>query len=185
MAFQSWIADGMDLAAEQLRDQHALDSEIEIVETRCCALGDFAGAGLHSRDEDLLAGVLLAFRGPLAGTALMVLEPEEALAWARAHSSGDDDAVRTFVELGECALAAVVRAASSALGVETELCEASLQEHTLGGCLLATHAPSDTMLTSSRLRVTSGGQLLDAHFYMLMEPKMMSALLGALSASAH
>lgn len=173
----------MDRAAEQLADRHAFDTEITVLETRCCALGDFASEGLPG-GEDLIAGVMRAFRGRLAGASLLSMEPEDALAWVVADGDGENP-LETYVDLGGCVLAAVAEAAAEAIGVEVEVGEPRLEESSIAGCLLLTHAPSDSVLVSSRLEVRAGGQHLSAQLHLVMEPKVISALLGALSVSLH
>ena len=72
-----------------------------------------------------------------------------------------------------------------ALNREPDLGPASLMEESIAGCLIATHAPSDTVVVCSLLRLLAGGQYFDANLYLLLDPKHMSAMLGALSVSAN
>jgi len=176
------VADGVDRAADALTETHAVDTEITTLETLCCALGDFGTDASHGHDDEVVAGVLLPFRGTLSGAGLLSMDPEDALAWAR--SDGDcDSPIETFLELGACMLAAVIQSASSALRAPTENGAAKLEESSLAGCLLSTHAPSDTVLIRTRIEIRAGHQHHHANLSLLMEPKVVSALLAALSVS--
>ena len=183
LAIQAWIAEGVDRAADALMDGHAFDTEITVLETRCYALCDFASEGLPGGD-DLVAGVMRAFRGRLAGAALLSMDPEEALAWVLSDGSGERP-IETYVELGGCVMAAVAEAAGEALEEDVELGEARLEESSIAGCLLRTHAPSDTLLVSSLLEVRAGGQRFAAQLHLVMEPMVISALRGARAVSLH
>lgn len=185
MAIQTWIADGVARAAEALCERHAFDTDLEILETRCCALAEHGAEGLRvSSDEELVAGALLAFHGPLSGASLLAMEPHDALAWSQAGGVSTDPIV-TFLELSGLVLESVIESAAEALGATTEVGQPTLQESSLTGCLLQTHAPSDTVLTSCRVRIVAGRQTYDATLHLLMDPKCMFAMLGALSVAAH
>ncbi len=184
MAVQLWIAEGVTCGADELSERHAVDTELEILETHCGTLSEFGREGLRPADEDITASVLLSFHGRLSGATLFTMEPEDALAWARADGS-EGDPVATYLDLAREVLSSVIISASAALGVETEIGRPKLVERTLGGCLLSTHAPSDTVLTSSRLRLQAGRMYYDASLHLLMEPKVMGAMLGALNIASN
>jgi hypothetical protein len=173
----------VDRAGEELAETHAYDTELTVLDTRCCALADF-GHGGPVVGDDCVAGVMRAFRGRLAGAALLSMEPEDALAWSRADGGGGSP-IETYVALAGDVLGAVALTAAEALDVEIELGESRLEEESVGGCLLRTHAPSDTVVVASRLEIRAGGQPLTAYLLLLMEPKVVSALLGALAVSLH
>jgi hypothetical protein len=176
------VADGVDRAADALTESHAVDTEITALETLCCSLGEFGSDASHGRDDDLVAGVLLPYRGTLCGAGLLSMDPEDALSWARCDGVCQSP-IETFVELGSRMLAAVIESASRALGAPTEIGAAKLEESSLAGCLLSTHAPSDTVLIRTRIEITAGHQRRRADLSLLMEPKVVSALLGALAVS--
>ena len=58
------------------------DTEVEVQEIRATALSDFSERGLCLSD-DLVAGVMGRLEGRVPGTISLVLEPEDALLWAR------------------------------------------------------------------------------------------------------
>lgn len=180
LAIHDWVADGAEQAADALTEIHAVDTTIVALETHCSALGDLGDDGAAGHDDALVAGVLLPFRGTLCGAALLSMDPEDALAWARADS-GSTDPVATYLEIGGRILSCVIEAASRTMGVPTEVGQARLEESSLVGCLLATHAPSDTVLIRTRVEIEAGHQQLPAEVCLLMEPKIVSTLLGALS----
>jgi len=183
LAIQGWIAEGVDRAADELAESHAFDTELTVLQTRCCALGDF-GAQEIDGGADWIAGVLRAFRGRVCGTAILSMDPEDALAWSLADG-GDGPPVEAYLDVAGRVLEAIALTAAEAIGVEVELGAARLEEDTVGGCLLRTHAPSDTVVVSSRIEVRAGGQTLPAQLLLVMEPKVVSALLGALAVSLH
>ncbi len=184
MAIQLWIAEGVTRAVDELSETHAVDSSVEILDLRCCTLGDFGRDGLHTRDDDIIAAVSRSYHGPISGVTLLTMEPEDALGWACADGNRSDP-VATYVELGGHVMEAVIEGAGRALGGESVLGPAKLMELSLAGCLIETHAPSDTVVVSSLLRLHAGGQVLDANLYLLLDTKHMSAILGALSISAN
>jgi hypothetical protein len=179
LAIQCWIADGVIQAAEELSDRYADGTRIDLRELGCCALAELGETEPRPPDDDLVAGVLLAFEGPLAGVALLAMEPEDALWWARG-GAGDVDPVATYVELAGCVLGHVVDSVGASLGLASELGRPRLEENSLVGCLARTHAPSDTVVLSSRLRLEAGGRHCEAWLYLLMAPKRLASLAGAM-----
>lgn len=185
MAIQVWIADGVERAAEGLRERHAFDTELEILETRCCALAEHGAEGLSlGTHDEVVAGVLLAFQGPLCGASLLAMDPHDALGWSQAGGVTTDP-ISTYLELSARVLGSVVESAAEALETRTEIGQPKLEETSLTGCLLRTHAPSDTVLTSSRVRIVAGREVYPASLHLLMDPKRMFAMLAALSVAAH
>jgi len=183
LAIQAWIAEGVDRASEELAESHAFDTEITVLESHCCALADFGVQGLGV-GEELVAGVLRGFRGPLAGASLLAMEPEDALSWSLSSGQGHSP-IETYVELAGDVLGAVVETAGEALEVDVELGTSRLEEDSIAGCLLRTHAPSDTVVVSARLEIKAAGHPVIGHLLLVMEPKVVSALLGALAVSLH
>ncbi len=173
----------MDRAAEELAELHAFDTEIAVIDTRCRSLGEF-GTEIADVAEGMDAGVLAAFRGRLSGTALLAMEPDDALAWMLADGNGTP-ATETYVMLAGSVLASVVRTAAEALDVEAAVASPILAEDSVASCLARTHAPLDTVLISSQLEIRAARQLLSAQLHLIIEPKLVSALLGALSVSVH
>jgi hypothetical protein len=184
MAIQAWIADGVARATEELVETHAVDTDADVLESHCCALGDFGSSEFPLADDDLVAGVMMSFRGVLSGAALLVMDPEDALGWATADGNKTDP-IAAYVQLSEHLLKSVVESASDALEAEMELGPARLEESSIAGCLLRTHAPSDTVLISSRLDIEAGHQRRSARIFLMMDGKVVSTLLGALSVSIH
>ena len=147
LAIQAWLAEGVDRAADRLVDEHAVETEITVLETRCGRLSELAAEGFLSEGERI-AGVMRAYRGPLEGAALLAMDPEEALAWSLADGDGHSP-VETYIALGGRVLQAVAEVAAESLGVEAQLSTARLEESTAAGCLLATHAPPEVCAAAS------------------------------------
>jgi len=127
---------------------------------------------------------MMSYTGGFSGVGLLSLEPEDALAWTLAGGQIADP-LATYADIGGVVLRSVVESAAAALGTASEAAEPTLVEDSLAASLLGTHAPSDTVLMCSRIAVEVGPLKLPAHLYLLLEPKMLSALLGALSVSLH
>jgi len=125
MAIQAWVADGVARATEELVETHAVDTDADVLESRSCALGEYGSSEFPVADDDLVAGVLMAFRGALSGAGLLVMDPEDALSWATADGPKPDP-VSTYVELAERVLTSVVESASLALEAATEVGPARL-----------------------------------------------------------
>ena len=183
LAIQAWLAEGVDRAAEYLTNEHAIDTELTVLETLACPLADFSTDGLVG-EADRIAGVVKSFRGRLEGTGLLALDPEEALAWSLAD--GDQSRpVETYIELGETVLQSIADVAGEALGIEVEAGPSRLEETTVAGCLVGTHAPPDVVLLPSRVEIRVAGQWLSAELHLLMPPKVLSRLLRALAVGVH
>lgn len=184
---RGWLGDGLVSASRQLSDHHDTEIRLLVVDARAFPLGDFGELGLHGDEQDLVAGALTACRGDLSGAALMHMDPADALAWAR-RLAPERDAIEVFVGAGEVVLGAALRAAGDALGIPTEVGPSQLVEDSLGGCLLATHAPPDTVLIGAKLRIETGAEDGDdeacheAFCHLLLDAKLVSAMLRTLLA---
>ena len=82
-------------------------------------------------------------------------------------------------------LQGITAALSDVLESPAELRDAQLVEEPELAMLVKTHAPSDTLVFSTRLRIEVRGELITAHSHLLVEPKYLSRLLSALSAASH
>jgi hypothetical protein len=184
IAIQAWIAEGAERAAEELAESYCADTEVDVLETRCCALADFGTASLPTTSEDEVAGALLSFTGGIQGASLLAMEPVDALAWSRCDDE-EADPVPTYLAQSERILAAIIHSAASALGVEATVGTPKLEEAPIAGCLLRTHAPSDTMLVCSRVEIRAGRQCFPASLFVLLDAKVIHAILGALCMSVH
>ena len=145
-------------------------------------LQEFGERGLRVGD-DLVAAVMGRLEGALPGSLGLVLEPEEAFAWARI--GGAKDALESFVTLGRALLEGIATALTEGLRRETVFVEGRLVEAAEACLLAATHAPSDTLVVSARLRINARDEALSAVVHLLVEPKHFSRLLSALAAAIH
>lgn len=158
------------------------ECEVEVVEAHACTLEEQGERGLRVGD-DLVAGVIARVEGGLCGSALLALEPDEALAWVRA--CGATDPLDTFVSLGGCVLDAVAQALRAATRTKTAVCPARLVEESEPVLLAATHAPADTLVVSARLRIVVRGEAFSAAIHLLVDPKYFTKLLSSLCAAIH
>jgi len=184
MAIQVWLTDGMDRASERISEIHAFDTDLCIDQTRShsvAELGDFNPTG---SDEAWMACVLRPFRGDFSGVAILSMDPDEAFAWVLADGP-KKDIVGAFIELGGLVVEGLVAAGREIVGSSLEPGPARFREDSVTGCLVGTHAPSDTVAVGCVLKVRAGGRDLEARLHVLMEPKSMGALLQALSVSLH
>lgn len=182
IALHAFFAEAAGVGEASLTEISGAETEIEVTEIRCTTLAEFGERGL-CLSQDLVAGVMGRLEGALPGSLNLVLEPEDGLLWAR--TAGDDDPLATFVCLGRELLEGIVAGLSEVLAAPTELSDAQLVEAPELAMLVQTHAPLDTLVFSSRMRIDVRGEILVAHSHLLIEPKYLSQLLSALSAASH
>jgi len=141
---------------------------VEVEGVLACPLADFSEAAVGGTG-DTIAGASLRFEGPVAGTALLAMDPEDAVAWMRA---GDGVvSVERFLALAQRLVAELVAAALS-FDAPVVVAGASLQESTLGGAVVGTHAPSDTLVLAATLRLgVDDGVDRPAVAILLVDPK--------------
>lgn len=182
IALHGFFAEAAAVGETALADITGCETEVEVQEIRVTPLADFGERGLALSD-DLVAGVMGRLEGVMPGSLDLVLEPEEALLWARL--GGGEDPLETFVELGRCLLSGVATAIGELLGSEASFEGASLVEEPELAMLVRTHAPSDTLVFSTRLRIDARDEVLTAVSHLLVEPKYLARLLTGLSAASH
>lgn len=182
IALHAFFAEGAAAGEALLADQSGCTTEVEVVEVRCGVLDEFGERGLRVGD-DLVAAVVGRLEGGLAGSLVLALEPEEALAWARMGDPADP--LEAFQSLGRGLLEGVASALSEALRGQVALEAAGLIEASEPCLLAGTHAPADTLVVSARLRITARDETLPAAVHALLEPKSFARVLAALSAPIH
>jgi hypothetical protein len=89
------------------------------------------------------------------------------------------------VSLGETLLGGVATAIGEILGREATFGGAVLVEEVELAMLVKTHAPSDTVVFSTRMRINARDESFAAVSHLLIEPKYLVQLLSALSAAIH
>lgn len=167
-----------------------------------CTIAEINHEALTSAvPNDVIAGVLQRFEGPVRGTALFALDPGDALLWLEMEES-DEPPLERFVEVGGRVLSAIVgslvadtetRAAPASESASQAVSQAGtligagvLEERPLVAALLATHAPSDTIILSVdgelAFEIDPGIGLLHTPFtvQLLLEPKLLSGVLAGL-----
>jgi hypothetical protein len=184
MAVQLWITEGMDLAAESISEVHSFDTDLCVERTRCYALSELGEHDVDEGEAGWRACVMRPFSGKFRGVAILSMEADEALAWVVADGA-KKDIVGTYIDLAGRVVEGLIEAARKAVEPNLSLGCSRFREDTLTGCLLSTHAPSDTVAIASWVRMRSGGRELDGQLHVLMDPKSMGQLLGALSVSLH
>lgn len=183
-------------AAEALRahDGAAVDSGarrgspgLAVVDVRSLALGEFPGAAPLPEGDDHAVAVATV-EGGVVGTALLALEPHDALRWVRV-AAPDAEPLESFVWLGGCVLREWLAGLGRAFGVAPRLGRVALREDPVVAVALATHAPPDTAIVCARISVGWGeddvgeGRTLAACLYLLVEPKLLVSLLSGLEVS--
>ena len=182
IALHSFFAEAMAVSEAGLDEIGGSETEIDVLEIRCSNLGDFAESGLRL-SEDMTAGVIGRVEGAMPGSLNLVAEPEDALLWAQ--MMGGDSPLEAFVALGAELLAGMTTSLAEVLESPTEFCDPRLVEEPELAMLFKTHAPSDTLVFSARLRIEVSDELITAQSHLLVEPKYLSRLLSALSAASH
>ena len=182
IALHGFFAEAVAVGEASLAELSGCETEIEVQEIRCTALAEFSERGLWL-SEDLVAGVMGRLEGVMPGSLNLVMEPEDALLWARL--GGDGDPLETFVEIGRRLLEGVTTAISEILPGEASFEGAALVEEPELAMLVKTHAPSDTLVFTTRMRIDVRDEIFGAVSHMLVEPKYLARLLSALSAATH
>jgi hypothetical protein len=182
IALHGFFAEAAAVGEASLGEITGCETEVEVQEVRATALGDFGDRGLCLSD-DMIAGVMGRLKGVMPGTANLVLEPEEALLWARL--GGGEDPLAMYVTLGKTLLEGVATFLAEVLEGEVAFDGARLVEQSELAMLVATHAPSDTIVFSTRMRIVARDESFDAVSHLLVEPKYLAQLLSALSAASH
>ncbi len=182
IALHGFFAEAAAVGEVRLADISGCETEIEVLEVRCSSLANFNETGMWLT-EDLVAGVMGRIDGAIPGSLNVVMEPEEALLWARL--AGSEDPIETVVGLGYELLSGITVGFSEVLGSPCEFRDARLVEESELAMLVGTHAPSDTLVFSTRLRIDVRDEALTAHSHLLVEPKYLTHLMSALSAAVH
>lgn len=182
IALHGFLAEAAGVGEAALAEISGSETEVDVEEIRCTALADFGERGLWL-SEDLVAGVMGRLEGVMPGSLNVVLEPEDALLWARLGTDGDP--LESFVALGRALLAGIATELGAVLEGEVRLAGAALVEEPELAMLVKTHAPSDTLVFSARLRIDVRDEVITAVSHLLVEPKYLARLMSALSAAVH
>ncbi len=154
----------------------ASDASPRVSAAGLCLLADFPNGALVD-SGDLAAGVVRRFGGTVGGTALLALDPEDALAWVQA-SPGSEAPLERFLGLASAMVEGAISGWANAIGTEVDFGEPGLREDSVVGMLLATHAPSDTLILSARIELSPAGGDRVAHLYLMVEPKVLELWAG-------
>lgn len=144
---------------------------MRVPEAGVCLLADFPAGALVGID-DIAAGTVVRFQGPFGGTAILTLEPEDALAWVRSAPEPGDP-IRGHLERSADLLARAVGGWGQSMGASFSFTEPTLCEDAVAGLLLGTHAPSDTLILSARLVLSIDGRERSAWLYLMVDPKVL------------
>jgi hypothetical protein len=182
IALHGFFAEAAAVGESAIAEIIGCETEIEVLEIRASALGDFGETGMRL-SEDLVAGVIGRLEGAMPGSLNIVLEPEDALVWAQMAAT--DDPLDTFVSLGKEFLQGLTLALGEILEMDSEFHGGSLVEESELAMFVKTHAPSDTIVFSLRLRINARDEVIFAFSHLLIEPKYLLRLFSALSAAVH
>lgn len=182
VALHGFFAAAAVVSEDSLTEICGSETRVEVLEIRCTSLGDFGEQGMRLSD-DMVAGVIGRLGGAMPGSLNLVVEPEEALLWAQIGN--DSDPLGVFVSLGSALLDGFSVALSEILDSSTPFQGAALAEESELVMLLKTHAPSDTLVFSTRLHIEISDEVIAAMSHLLIEPKSLTQLLSALSVVVH
>lgn len=182
IALHAFFAEAAAAGEAALADLSGGETGVDVLEVRAGALEQFGERGMRVGD-DLVAAVIGRLEGGVPGSASLALEPEEALAWAR--NGGDGDPIAAFIALGRAVLEGMARAIGEVTRMQTGFHDARLAEQTEPCLLASTHAPSDTLVLSARMRIETRGEAFSAVAHLLAEPKHVGRLFSSLSAPIH
>lgn len=182
IALHGFFAEAAAVGEASLAEISGCETEIEVLEVRATSLGDFGEHGLRL-SEDLVAGVIGRLDGAMPGSLNVVFEPEDALVWAQMGDS--DRPLETFVSMGTEFLEGLTVALAEILQSECSFRDAELCEDSELAMFVKTHAPSDTLVFSLRLRILLRDEAVSAVSHLLIEPKYLAQLFSALSTAVH
>ena len=171
IALHGFFAEAAAIGEASLAELSGCETEVEVLEIRCTSLGNFGERGMRL-SEDLAAGVIGRLEGAMPGSLNIVLEPEDALILAQIGN--DADPLETFVSLGSVLLEGIAVVLSEILESETRLQGTALVEEPELTMLVKTHAPSDTLVFSTRLQIAVRDEIVAAVSHLLIEPKYLA-----------
>lgn len=181
---QDCLAQGLRRAAAALADTSAAGTRLDLHAVRSVPISELALESFAPLD-DVIAGVCQRFHGGLTGTALLALDPGDALLWLQLGGASPDPLAR-FVDLGSRVVSHVLLALAASGGTGVELGPASLEERPALEALLRTHAPSDTIVLCLEgeilFSLAESGSALHAPFsiHILLQPKLLHGILSSL-----
>lgn len=177
------LSRGLQAAAEQLPEREGRAPCVVLDRVAMCTIAEIDHAELtRAVPNDVIAGVVRRFHGPVRGTALLALDPGDALLWLQMDAS-EGSPLEHFVELGSDVLAAVVSSVGDSPEAAPTAEPGALEERPLVAALLATHAPSDTVVLSidAELAFEIDPAISTLHtpftVQILLEPKLVQGAL--------
>jgi hypothetical protein len=173
-----WTHRGAEAGQASLREMHAADSGLEVRNIHCTSLAELPEK-VACFDGECVAGVMSRFQGGVCGTALLAMDPEDALTWVRSNPGKNEDVLESFVRLGKVVQANLVSEIGAGLGHEVESSSAELWEDSVPLILLATRAPSDTAVVTVSILVAAGYDVLPMQIYLMIESKLLCTALAA------
>lgn len=166
---------GLAAAAAALEAGGASPQQIRCGRVALCRLGAFPLLG-YLPDAECRATVVMPVEGPFTATALFSFSPEDALRWVSWLEPGPSPRGPAVLEAYRAAATVVGgQVLRAVLGPSLRLERAALQEDSLVGTLLATHAPRETLLLCVELLLESGAEHLGGAFYLLADGKAAEA----------
>jgi hypothetical protein len=174
-----------------------------VLDVSSCPLSELDAERVPSAlSGDVIAGVLQRFDGRLSGTALFALDPGDALLWLQSAAKGEGDSdgadgadgeeegdpLARFVDFGSRIIAGLVESLAAVGADEIRLGPPRLEERSWMAALLATHAPSDTLVITLTgelgFEIAGVSAALVAPFavQILLEPKLVAGIVHGLAA---
>lgn len=172
-----WARSGAEAGQEVLREIHTADSGLEVRSIHCTTLAELPDR-VACFDGECVAGVMGRFDGGFCGTALLAMDPEDALTWVRSNP-GHEDLLASFVRLSKVVQSNLVREIGAGLGQEVKPGSAELCENSVPLILFGTHAPSDTAVVTVSILVAAGDEVLPMQIYLMIESKLLCTALAA------
>ena len=176
-SLRAQLAKGARRSSEDLQQRHATGSRLSVDALSLCPLADFP-RGAVCDEGDLVAGAVARFEGRASGTALLAVDPADALAWVRGGAPTEDPIAR-YLELAERVLVGCLGTLAAGIRAPVALAQPVLVEDSVVGILLATHAPSDTLVLSVQLTLEGTGLRVPVFLYALVDAKLLTLLADA------
>jgi hypothetical protein len=169
--------------ALDLRTARAFPWDLSVPRVSLCPLSEFPQQAVFC-GEEMMASVLVSYRGRFLGSSVISLEPPHALGLIQSLEAleAEGEPLEIFRTTGASVLQGILGGLDAGGGRDLEFGNPIFEEGSLVATLLGTHAPRDTMVVSLELDFSTPRQAFPAYLYLLLDVKALESSLGSLPA---
>jgi hypothetical protein len=177
-ALRAAIEEAAASTAKDLRRAGSFPFDLCVSRAALCSLSEFPERAVFC-GEEMMASVLVSYRGRPLGTSVLSLEPRHALELIRSLEA-QGNPLEVFRGAGASVLRGMLGWFAAAGGSPVAFGDPILEERSLVATVLGTHAPSGTMVVSFEVGFASESRTIPAYAYLLLDAKTLRAGLGLL-----